>query len=79
MQKNFYTSDLAEDRYGECKKEVARLKGVVARLDKERDLLQQQVDDKAENLDKMNSELRQQQQADSHLKITFEEIDEKLR
>jgi hypothetical protein len=62
--------------YGE---EIARLKNVVASIDQERDVLQHEVDVKAEELVNLDEGLRQQEKADTELKLSLEELEENLR
>lgn len=64
---------------GEYKKEIKRLNNIASSLDRERDELQQEVDEKAEKLVRLDDGLRQQQQVDTELKLNLEELQENLR
>ena len=66
-------------RTASCEEEITRLKNVVSSIDEERDVLQQEVDNKAEELVNLDEGLRQQEKADTELKLSLEELEENLR
>ena len=66
-------------RTASCEEEITRLKNVVSSIDQERDVLQQEVDNKAEELVNLDEGLRQQEKADTELKLSLEELEENLR
>lgn len=71
--------DNTEKKVTDFKKEMKRLKNIISSLDNERDVLQQEVDEKAEKIVRMNDGLKQQEQVDTELKLNIEELEENLR
>ena len=77
--KNIFFSAHFERRTTEYEKEISRLKSVAATLDRERDVLQKEVDDKTEDLLKLDDRLLAHEKDDTELKLSLEELEENLR
>ena len=68
-----------ERRAAEYEKEISRLKSVTTTLDGDRDALQKEVDDKTEELLKLDEHLLAHEKEDTELKLSLEELEENLR
>jgi len=80
-QNTDFQDDVArmERKVREYEEEISRLKSVASSLDHARDVLQQEVDEKSEELVKLDDGLREQEKADNELKLSLEELEENLR
>lgn len=63
----------------ELKNEILHLKNIISTIDREKDELQQEMDDKAVQLVQLDEGLKKQEKADTQLKCSLEELEESLR
>jgi len=72
-------SDHYEKECMELKNEILHLKTIISTIDREKDELQQEMDDKAVQLVQLDEGLKKQEKADTQLKCSLEELEESLR